>query len=611
MRALLIFPVILVSSGVLASGNSPTVDRVLNANRAAMGRMPGAGTLRLSYTYRSSGLNGSFDTSVDLGTGAFVNRYDLSAISGANGFDNQVPWQTDVSGVSTAQEGGDRVPVAVSEAYRNANLWWRKDRAGASISYRSRQTINGHLADRLLVKPRGGKSFDAWFDTRTHFLVQVVETQQFFKVVTAYGNYRPESGMMLPHSQTIDTGAGSADQLVMQRAARGPALGASAFSRPRGPASGGHIEGDAKSVTLPFRLLNNHVYVEAMVDGHGPYTFIVDTGGHTLLSPRLAAEVGLKVTGEGVSTGAGSGSTKTGFARYREIALGPVKLTGQPAFISSIYDKSIEGIDVDGMLGFELFSRFAVTLDYGAKTMRICNFGAFDPKGLGAPVPFKFYDHLPSVTGLIDTLPARLDIDTGSRSEVSVTSAFVAREKLRERYRPGIDVTTGWGAGGASRSYVVRLPSLTLGTVKADNIVAGLSEDKGGSLSDPNFEGNIGSGLLKRFVVSFDYSHQTMFLKRLDPQPADAGRFDRSGLWINATSDGYKVTEVATGSPGEAAGIRAGDIIESINGQRVHAEKLSDARMLLRSLSPGSHVTLVLKRDGQLRSVDLVLRDLI
>ena len=32
---------------------------------------------------------------------------------------------------------------------------------------------------------------------------------------------------------------------------------------------------------------------------------------------------------------------------------------------------SIEGIRVDGMVGFELFRRFAVRLDYGARTMTI------------------------------------------------------------------------------------------------------------------------------------------------------------------------------------------------------------------------------------------------
>ena len=35
-------------------------------------------------------------------------------------------WMRDTSGANTPQEGGDRVAVAVNEAYRFANLWWRR-----------------------------------------------------------------------------------------------------------------------------------------------------------------------------------------------------------------------------------------------------------------------------------------------------------------------------------------------------------------------------------------------------------------------------------------------------------------------------------------------------
>ena len=270
------------------------------------------------------------------------------------------------------------------------------------------------------------------------------------------------------------------------------------------------------------------------MNGKGPYTFIVDTGGHTLLSPRVVAEAGLQSVGESQSSGAGEKTAATGFARYREIALGKVRLRDQTAFTMEIYDPSIEGIRVDGMVGFELFRRFAVRLDYGARTMTITDPARFEPGDAGTLVPFKFYDHLPYVQGYIDNLPARFDIDTGSRSELDITSPFVAKHGLRGKFAKGVSTITGWGVGGPSRSYVVRVPSIRLGSVPVESIVAGLSEDKGGSISDPNYDGNIGSGLLKRFVVTFDYAHQNMYLKRLDPQPLDAGRFDRSGLWINA-----------------------------------------------------------------------------
>jgi predicted aspartyl protease len=583
---------------------------VLAANRSAVGAIQARGTLELDYALETSGLAGTAKYVGDLATGAFVDRFDLSVITGGSGYAGRVPWQTDVSGVSTDQEEGDRIPVAVNEAYRNANLWWRADRGGAKIIYIGRDTLDGRAADHLAVTPRGGHRFEAWFDTGSHMLVRTAEPQQFFQTQTLYGDYRRVGGAMIAFRRTVDV-SGDVQKMWVKRARFGPARSPAVYSRPTGRPSGGYIESGRTSVTVPFRLLNNHVYVEAKVNGKGPYTFIVDTGGHSLLSPRVAADAGLKVEGAGVTSGAGEGKSTTGFARYRDIALGPVHLTDQPAFVTDIYDRSIEGIPVDGMLGFELFARFAVRLDYGAKRMTVSSFAAFDPRGAGIPVPFKFYDHLPAVRGLIDEMPARFDIDTGSRSELDITSPFVARRHLKDRYRPGISAITGWGAGGASRSYVVRLPSVTLGSVKAPSVVAGLSEDKGGSMSDPAYEGNVGSGLLKRFVVSFDYRHKTMYLKPLNPPPVDAGSFDRSGLWINAGEGGFAVVNVSSGGPAEEAGVLKGDVITAINGRPATAEGLPDARLLLRSLPAGTVVELSLVRGGRPRVVRMRLRDLI
>jgi S1-C subfamily serine protease len=163
--------------------------------------------------------------------------------------------------------------------------------------------------------------------------------------------------------------------------------------------------------------------------------------------------------------------------------------------------------------------------------------------------------------------------------------------------------------GGPSRSYVARLPSLKLGDVQVSGPVAGLSEDKGGSISDPNYEGNIGGGLLKRFVVTFDYAHQMMYLRPIAPPPVDAGRFDRSGMWINSGPNGYVVTDVATNGPADQAGIKVGDVITRLDGAAPRFDGLSDARILLRARPAGTRVEIELKRGTEVRKTALVLRD--
>lgn len=86
-----------------------------------------------------------------------------------------------------------------------------------------------------------------------------------------------------------------------------------------------------------------------------------------------------------------------------------------------------------------------------------------------------FYDHLPNVAGRIGNLPARFDIDTGSRTALDVTSPFVSAHGLRLHFTKGSLAVTGWGVGGPARSYVVRMPSVAIGGVTIPNPVVDLS----------------------------------------------------------------------------------------------------------------------------------------
>jgi hypothetical protein len=263
------------------------------------------------------------------------------------------------------------------------------------------------------------------------------------------------------------------------------------------------------------------------------------------------------------------------------------------------------------MIGFEVFRRFAVRIDYGARTITFTDPKLFVPGDAGTPIHFKFYDHLPQIEGEVDGLPTVFDIDTGSRSQIDVTTPFSAEHGLYARYPKQAYATTGWGVGGATHDYMVRLPSLSLGGVRVMDVPAGLSDSKRGSISDANFGGNVGSGLLRRFVVTFDYARQTMWLKPLSPQPADACAYDRSGMWINASPEGFTVNSVVEKGPAEAAGLKPGDLITSLGGKPARMAELSDARALLRTLPAGTHVPVELVRDGRPMKLEIVLRDLI
>ena len=69
---------------------------------------------------------------------------------------------------------------------------------------------------------------------------------------------------------------------------------------------------------------------------------------------------------------------------------------------------------------------------------------------------------------------------------------------------------------------------------------------------------------------------------------------------------GIRLSGVAPGSPAEAAGLREGDVIVSINDREVKGLKgLSD---VLKSLSPGDRISVTFLRDGGGRTVQAVVK---
>ena len=577
-----------------------------------MGGVARTGTLQANYAYSGQGLSGDATRTTDLASGYFIESYALGLLSGGSGYDGKTPWMRDLSGAYTSQTGGDRIAIAVNAAYRNANLWWRPGFGGATITYAGTQANGARIEEHLLIKPHDGKPFDAWFDVQTHLLTRISEEQGFFATRTFYSHYERTAGVTLPLVTTFDPGTGKANYqtLKLRSINMTSAHPVSAYALPSQLPTGGNIVGGMTRTTIPFRLLNDHIYIEATVDGKGPFTFMVDTGGNTLVSPHLAAEIGLDATGKAASSGVGEKVGTTAFAKVREIAFGGVRLHDQTAFVTPVYDAAIEGIPVDGMVGFEVFRRFGVTIDYCKRNITFHDPGAFAPGDVGVEIPFKFYGHLPEVEGRVAGVAARFDIDTGSRSELDLTSPFVRRMRLRDTYAHGVNAITGWGVGGAVRSVVIRLPQLRLGDVTASNIVAELSDATFGSFSDANYEGNIGSAFLKRFVVTFDYARARMYLKAIVPQPPDVGTFDKSGMWINAEPAGYVITSLDDPSPAAEAGLAVGDVITAIDARASQMSNLSAARALLRDLPAGTVVHVDFKRDGVRRTAAIRLRDL-
>lgn len=88
-----------------------------------------------------------------------------------------------------------------------------------------------------------------------------------------------------------------------------------------------------------------------------------------------------------------------------------------------------------------------------------------------------------------------------------------------------------------------------------------------------------------------------------------AGSFGQ--LWVNRQDRGFVVASVMSGGPAEHAGLRAGDVIESVDGARAATMQLADFRQMLVQSPVGTRIGLGLVRGERRVPATIVLRDLV
>lgn len=601
-----------VSTPVLAA---PTPSEILDAYHAAVGgkAWDGKTALSLEYAYSGQGMTGKTGTIIDLVTGRFVDRFAIGPATGANGFDGAHGWAKDQSGTVTAQDGGETLPLAYNEAYRGANLWWRPAFGGAAITLEGQKSDGGATYDVLSIAPKGGKAFEAWFDTKSHLLARTFEQQGSSPVTTYYFDYRPFDGAGIATHQRITTGDPKYDQTQTLTSAKFlAARDAAVFAPPKNAVADFAIGAGAHETTFPFALINNHIYASVKVNGKGPFTFIFDTGGSNLVTPTLVKALALKVEGHIEARGAGSGTMDAGFTKIEKLELGDASLKDQ-LFMSIPLDSmsNVEGFDQVGMVGFETFRRFVTRIDYGKKTITLIDPKSFDAKDAGAAIPLTFDGNVPEIVASYGGVSGKFQLDTGARTSLTLTAPFVAKNGLRKPELKGVEAVTGWGIGGPTRSFVTRGSPLAFGAITVPSPVTQLSTDKGGAMAEADLAGNIGAGILKRFAITLDYGHNTLYVKPAGGAIPDVDTFDRAGLWINKGANGFEIVDVTKGTPAEEAGLKAGDVIVRVDAEAATAIGLADLRYRLRNQKAGTTVTFTVKRDGHPKDFQVKLRDLI
>ncbi|MBL8782263.1 MAG: aspartyl protease family protein [Alphaproteobacteria bacterium] len=590
----------------------PRVADILARNKAATGGAAWDSTafVRTKMRMETSGLKGTAESFEDARTGAYADSYDLGAFKGASGYDGKTVWEQDASGEVVIQGAENQRHAAVNEAYRRSHAYWYGDRAQARIEYAGETPDGARKLHVLRILPDGGRPFDMWIDAKTFLVDRIAERNARELRTTFFSDYRSVDGKLIAHAARQTNGETKYDAfLKVESVAFEADAPRTAFAPPPPPKRDfGFLRGS--STTIPFRLVNNHIYMEVRLNGRA-YDFLFDTGGLNVITPTVARELGLSAEGAIQATGAGEDSKEAGFTKVARMQVGDAFLDNQTFVVIGLEAfKEVEGKPITGIIGYEVFKRFVVRLDYENSKVVLIEPSNFAYRGPGVRVPMDMNERMPEVQGEIDGIPGKFALDTGSRSTLDLMSPFVAKHNLVQRYGAKYQGVTGWGVGGPSRSWVVRGKRLSLGGVSVDAPIVELSQAKGGSFNDAYQAGNVGGGVLKKFNIVWNYPrHEIFFEKNKLYDTPDV--FDRAGFWVNLGDGAFDVVDVITHSPAEAAGLKQGDRIVGVNGKRAVTDiSLPDLR-LLKKAPPGTNLILEVLRGGQRLTINILLKDMV
>jgi hypothetical protein len=569
-------------------------------------------------TLRTGGMSGPLTSVTDATTGRSVTTFNLGSVSGAQGFDGNVAWERDMGGDVTTPDTPESKAQARTGAWMSAMGFWYPARGQAAFGAVRDVIDGGHTYRVVDATPLGGKPIALWFDPASHLLVRTVERQQANTVTTQLDDYEDAGGLRFPMHSTEDTtdGAGRTDprertEVLTEHTALNVKFADADFAVPTMAATA-HVTDPSGVTHVPFDLVNNHIYADAFINGT-KVRVIVDTGGVNLLTPEGAKKLGLTTEGKLAGQGVGEQKVEVGLAHAHDVKLGGAVLDNPVFYVMDLgVISSLDGAQADGLVGFEMFRRFRVTVDYAAKVLTLSEPSKFHAPEGAHVVPFELADRIPIVKGTLDGLPVRLSIDTGSRASLTMHSPFVNANGLVAKYGAASERITGWGVGGPALGRPARLGVLTLGDVTVNDIAGDLFLGNKGSFSNPDLSGNLGGGVLHRFTVSFDYDAMRMYLVP-NADFAKPDPFDRSGMWLVLDGNALKIVGVAPDGPAAKAGLAANDRVARINGELVTKRTLGDWRRFLATEAAGKRVSLSIAAGGagNARKVEVVLTDAI
>lgn len=376
-----------------------------------------------------------------------------------------------------------------------------------------------------------------------------------------------------------------------------------------------------KKVYLPFELYNNLIIVPVKLNNRLPLKFILDTGIRTtILTEKIMSDaLGLTFNRRIVLKGPGEQQfVAAHVASNVNITMPGIVGSGQALLVLEqdyLQLPNYLGAEVHGIIGYELFSRFIVEVDYKNHMLILQRGNFYKVKRKYKRIPMEIEDTKPYVNATIvlangDTIHSRMMIDTGASHALLIEEN---EEKNIVAPAENIESDIGRGLGGTIKGKLGRIKSVQLDDFVLKDVIASFPNE--GEYIDTIFfnrTGTIGGELLSRFYVVFNYSDEALYLKK-NSSFKSGFEYDMSGIEVMAVGPKlrtFEVVKVRPDTPACHAGLLPGDTIVYLNGIKAENLKLNQIYRLFHS-KPGRKIRMYVRHNGEERKVVFTLKKFI
>jgi hypothetical protein len=300
----------------------------------------------------------------------------------------------------------------------------------------------------------------------------------------------------------------------------------------------------------PFELIDRVIYVRGSINGSRPLWLLISSGSaRSALDASVARELDLHAGGSA------------------RLALGGAELPLDDFAVADLSTAEDQiGHEVDAVIGYDLFSRFVVEIDYYGQILRLHEPAGYRPDPRFASLPLRIADrraYLRADVELAGLPKSRRDyrLDTG-------LGGALVDEAVRDAASPKIEIA-GDGAGQPSTLTLTRTKSVQLGPFR----FAGANGFAG--------EASIGGELLRRFTTIIDYPAGRLSLLP-NRHYEDRFCFEMLGVELSLArgGGGMRVDAIYRESTAEQAGLEVGDILTAIDGRPADEFSLGQVRMM-------------------------------